>query len=53
MNKGWDIGEDRLLRYSRLSARQKLEWLGEMHEFMKRCYSSKTKKIFWRLRGIK
>ena len=53
MNRGWDIDADHLLKYSQMSARKKLEWLTEMHELMRRCYSKERKKIFWKLRGIK
>lgn len=53
MSPEWDIDKERLLIYMRMPAKKKLEWLGQMHDFMRRCYSSETKKIFWKLRGIK
>jgi hypothetical protein len=53
MKKGWDIGTDRLLKYSQMPAKKKLEWLTEMHELMRRSYSEERKRIFWKLRGIK
>jgi len=53
MSSGWDIETDRLLRYMKVPARKKLEFLGQMHQFMVKTYSKERKKIFWKLRGIK
>ena len=45
--------EERLLRFMRVPARKKLEWLWQMHEFMRSVYTKKRKAIFWKLRGVK
>jgi len=50
---GWDIDEERLMRYLRIPAIKKLEWLQEMHDFLLATATPRRKKIFWKLRGIK
>lgn len=47
----WESEEEKLKRSMRIPARKKLEWLNQMHEFMRLAYSSKKQRdIFWKLR---
>lgn len=40
----------RLLRFVRIPAKKKLEWLWQMHEFIRLAYTKKQRDIFWKLR---
>jgi hypothetical protein len=53
MTSEWHIDIGRLERYAKLSPKKKLEWLGEMHDLMRRTYTKERRRIFWKLRGIK
>ncbi len=50
MNFQWESEEERLLRSMRIPAKKKLEWLGQMHKFMRQAYSKRQRAIFWKLR---
>ncbi len=53
MNFGWESEEEKLLRYMKIPAKKKMEWLQKMHEFTLAMASPERKKMFWKLRGIK
>jgi hypothetical protein len=42
-----------ILRYAKISPKEKLEWLWQMHEFTRKFSSKQSRELFWRLRGIK
>jgi hypothetical protein len=48
----WETEEERLLRFMKIPPKKKLEWLCQMHEFMVKCSSKRTKLIRWKLRKI-
>jgi len=50
MNFGWERDEERLLRFMKIPAKKKLEWLRQMHDFMRLAYTKKQRDIFWKLR---
>lgn len=52
MNFGWASEEERILRYIRIPAKKKLEWLQKMHDFLVTTATPERKKIFWKLRNI-
>jgi len=49
----WETEEERLLRFMQIPPKKKLEWLRQMHEFMVKCSSKRTKMIRWKLREIR
>lgn len=49
-NFQWETEEEKLLRFKRIPAKKKLEFLWQMHEFMRLAYTKKQKKIFWKMR---
>ena len=53
MNFGWESEQDKLLRYMKIPAKKKMEWLQKIHEFTLAAASPERKKMFWKLRGIK
>ena len=53
MKHKWDIDDERLARYLRISGIKKLEWLQEMHDLLLFTATPAKKEIFWKLRGIK
>lgn len=50
MNFGWESQEERLLRFMRISPKKKMEWLYEMHEFLRKGLTKKTLEIHNKLR---
>lgn len=48
----WESEEERLLRFMRVPAKKKLEWLRQMNEFIVKCSSKRSKLIRWKLRRI-
>lgn len=46
----WETEEERLLRFMKIPPKKKLEWLRQMHEFMVKCSSKRTRLIRWKLR---
>ncbi|MFA4888348.1 MAG: hypothetical protein WC628_02070 [Candidatus Omnitrophota bacterium] len=42
----WESDEEKLKRFMRIPAKKKLEWLNQMHEFMRLAYSKKQRDIF-------
>lgn len=46
----WDNEEERLLRFMRIPAKKKLEWLNQMNELADKVLTSKQKAMRLRLR---
>lgn len=46
----WESEEERLRRFMRIPAKKKLEWLYEMHEFLRSVATKRQKAIFQRVR---
>lgn len=46
----WESEESRLLRFMKIPAKRKLEWLWQMHEFIRLASTKKKRAIFWKLR---
>lgn len=44
------IQNERLLRFMRLPPKKKLEWLSQMHEFLRRGLTGKRRSIYYKLR---
>lgn len=42
--------KEKLLRYMVISPKKKLEWLYQMHQFILKASTKKTRNIFWKLR---
>jgi hypothetical protein len=49
----WESEEERLLKFMKIPAKKKLEWLYQMHQFINKFYSKRKKKFFQKLRGIR
>ena len=49
----WETEEERLKRLMKYSAKEKLEWLREMHEFILKASSEEDKKIRIELREMR
>ncbi|MDI6606799.1 MAG: hypothetical protein QME65_06645 [Candidatus Omnitrophota bacterium] len=52
MNFKWESEEERILRFMKIPARKKLEWLRQINEFVHRFSSKRREKIRQRLREI-
>ena len=50
MNFEWETEQEKLLRYMKISPKKKLEWLYEMHQLIRKAWTKKQKKDFFRLR---
>jgi len=50
MNFRWETEEEKLLRYIKIPAKKKLEWLYQMQQFMRKAWTKKQKEDFFRLR---
>jgi hypothetical protein len=48
----WETDKERTLRFMRIPARKKLEWLYQINEFIHKFSSKKQEKIRQRLRRI-
>lgn len=46
----WETEEERLLRFMKIPAKKKLEWLRQMNEFITKCSSKRCKLLRWELR---
>ena len=46
----WERQDDRLLRFMRIPAKRKLEWLYQMNEFLRKASTKKQSDIRRRLR---
>ncbi len=46
----WESQEERLLKFMRIPPKRKLEWLWQMHEFIRLASTKKRRDIFWKLR---
>lgn len=46
----WETEKERLLRFMRISPKKKLEWLWQMHEFIRLSATKRRKAIFVKLR---
>jgi len=53
MNFQWESEGEKLLRFMKISPKKKMEWLRQMHEFMRSAYSKKQRAIFWKSRGMR
>ncbi|MDE1920755.1 MAG: hypothetical protein KGJ09_08585 [Candidatus Omnitrophica bacterium] len=50
INFDWQTDEERLRRWVKLSPKEKMRWLTESNEFMRKVWTKKQKEIFWKLR---
>ena len=48
----WETEKERLLKFIKIPAKKKLEWLRQMNEFMVKSSSKSDKLIRWKLRKI-
>ncbi len=48
----WESQEERLLKFMKISAKKKLEWLLQMNEFLHRFSSKKQERIRQKLRRL-
>jgi hypothetical protein len=46
----WETQKERLLRFMAIPPKKKLEWLSQMHEFIRLAWTKKRRDIFWKLR---
>jgi hypothetical protein len=46
----WESDKERLLKYMKLPAKKKLEWLYQMNKFTNKFASKKYRKIWYKLR---
>jgi hypothetical protein len=52
MNYNWETEQDRLKRFIKISPKQKLEWLYQMHLFILKSSSKRTMALRRKLRQI-
>ena len=50
MNFGWETEKEKLLKYMKISPRQKLEWLEQVNVFINKCSTKSTKSIKQKLK---
>ena len=50
MKMGWESDDERLRRWVKIPAKQKLEWLEAMHRFAVKISSKRLMAIRWKLR---
>ena len=53
MNFDWESEEEKLLRYMKIPAHKKMEWLRQMHEFIVKTSSKQTLALRQKLREIR
>jgi hypothetical protein len=53
MSFEWETEEQRLLRFMKIPAKKKLEWLRQIHEFTVKSSSKRTMRIRWKLRDMR
>jgi len=46
----WENQEQRLLRFMKISPKKKMEWLAQMHEFLRKAFSKRQRLLFLRVR---
>ena len=46
----WQSQKEKLLNYMHMSPKKKMEWLFEMHKFIRLAYTKKQRDIFYKLR---
>ncbi len=46
----WETQEERLLKFMAIPPKKKLEWLRQMHEFIRLAYTKKQRNLYYRLR---
>jgi len=52
-NFNWETDESRLRRWVKLSPKEKMKWLTEAHELIRKVWTKKQKEAFWKLRQAK
>lgn len=51
MKFGWESEKERLVRFAKISPKQKLEWLQQMNEFTRAFLPKNKRKMWWKLRS--
>jgi len=46
----WESQEEKIRYYMSISPKKKLEWLQEMHDFLRKALTKKEKRVYYRLR---
>ena len=46
----WENQEDRLQRIMKISPKNKMEWLRQMNDFLRKAATKKQRDIYWSLR---
>jgi hypothetical protein len=46
----WESQEERLLKFMKIAPKKKLEWLHQMHDFLRKALTKKQRYIYHRLR---
>ena len=46
----WESEKEKLSRFMRISPKQKLEWLQQMHDFMRKALTKRQRRIYYKLR---
>ncbi|MDD4980983.1 MAG: hypothetical protein PHC54_06980 [Candidatus Omnitrophica bacterium] len=49
----WESREERLAKFMGISPKKKLEWLRQMHDFMRKALTEKQKCVYYKLREIR
>lgn len=49
----WETQEERLRKFMRISPKKKMEWLYQMHEFLRKALTKKSIATYRRLREIR
>ena len=46
----WESQRERLLKFMGIAPKKKLEWLQEMHDFLRKALTKKEKRVYYKLR---
>ncbi len=49
----WETEKEKLLRFMKVTPKKKMEWLYQMHEFLRKASTKRQRDIFQRLREIR
>ena len=46
----WESQEERLSKFMGIAPKKKLEWLRQMHDFLRKTLTKKQRRVYYRLR---
>ena len=46
----WESQKERLVKFMAIAPKKKLEWLRQMHDFLRKAMTKKQRRVYYRLR---